>query len=54
MENRYKVKPKLNLMMIIDNKYDIGQMVFLKTDVEQHEHIVTCLSIRPNGIIFMG
>lgn len=36
-------------MMIIDNKYELGQMVFLKTDADQLEHMVTGITIRPNG-----
>jgi hypothetical protein len=38
-------------MMVIDNKYDYEQQVYLKTDVDQKLRIVTGLLIRPNGLI---
>lgn len=38
-------------MMVIDNKYDYEQQVYLKTDVDQKVRIVTGLLIRPNGLI---
>ena len=38
-------------MMVIDNKYEFGQEVYLKTDVDQRVRIVTSLIIRPNGCI---
>lgn len=39
-------------MMIIDNKFNIGDIVYLKTDMEQRERMVTCISIRPTGISY--
>lgn len=36
-------------MMVIDNKYEIGQEVYLKTDVGQKLRIITAIIIRPNG-----
>lgn len=38
-------------MMVIDNKYNYEQQVYLKTDVDQKLRIVTGLLIRPNGLI---
>ena len=40
-------------MMLIDNKHEIGDIVFLATDEEQLERFVTGLSIRPNSISYM-
>jgi hypothetical protein len=36
-------------MMVIDNKYEFGQEVCLKTDVDQKVRLVTGLLVRPNG-----
>jgi len=38
-------------MMIIDTIYGVGESVFLKTDRDQYERIVTGICIRMNGII---
>lgn len=40
-------------MMVIDNKFNIGDSVFLKTDQEQKEKLVTCIKITPNGILYI-
>lgn len=37
--------------MVIDNKYDFGQQVYLLTDSDQKLRIVTGMCIRPNGCI---
>lgn len=29
-------------------QFDIGQLVYLKTDNDQHERIITAISLRPN------
>lgn len=39
-------------MMIIENKFDIGQTVYLKTDVSQSPYIVTRLNITANGLSY--
>lgn len=39
-------------MMVIDNKFELGETVFLMTDPEQFPRIVTALSVNPNGIIY--
>jgi hypothetical protein len=38
-------------MMTIKNLYDIGEILYLKTDPEQREMIVTAIIIRPEGLI---
>lgn len=38
-------------MMVLDSKFDFGQEVFLKTDIDQKMRIVTGICIRPNGWI---
>ncbi|HDY88337.1 MAG TPA: hypothetical protein ENH82_09540 [bacterium] len=39
--------------MIVDytTKFDIGDVVYLKTDIDQLERIVTAITLRPNGCI---
>ena len=39
-------------MMIVDNKYNIGDIVFLKTDNDQAERLVTAIQVNPNGLIY--
>lgn len=38
-------------MMFIENKFDFGQTVYLKTDTDQLPRVVTQMSINPNGSI---
>lgn len=38
-------------MMLIDEKFAIGQTVFLHTDPDQFPRIVTGYVVRPQGII---
>ena len=38
--------------MTIDNKYDIGESVYLKTDPEQLERIVYAIEIRITGLLY--
>jgi len=38
--------------MLIDNKYNIGDKVYLETDAEQKYRIVTGISIRANSITY--
>ena len=35
-------------MMVIDNKYEIGDIVYLTTDPDQAKRVVTSIHIRPN------
>jgi hypothetical protein len=37
--------------MVIDNKYNFGDEVYLKTDSEQLLRIVTAINCHPNGQI---
>lgn len=36
--------------MIIDNKYEIRQTVYLKTDEEQLPRIITAIQVNPDGL----
>jgi len=38
--------------MRIDNKFEIGQIVYLKTDTEQRERLVTAIIIRGYGALY--
>jgi hypothetical protein len=38
-------------MMILENKYDFEQIVYLKTDPEQLPRIVTRMTINKGGLI---
>jgi hypothetical protein len=37
--------------MVIDNKFNIGQIVFLQTDPDQDKRIVTAISVRSGGYV---
>jgi hypothetical protein len=39
-------------MRFIENKFDLGQEVYLKTDREQVKRLVIGICLRPNGIIY--
>jgi len=36
-------------MMVIENKYEFGEMVYLVTDDEQKKRIVTAIKVYPSG-----
>lgn len=36
--------------MIIENKFEIGEIVYLKTDKEQSERLITQITISPAGL----
>lgn len=38
-------------MMVIENKYEIGQLLFLKTDSEQKERMLVQIAIGGNNAI---
>lgn len=38
--------------MVVDNKFDIGQIVFLRTDADQSPFLVTRLTINRDGILY--
>lgn len=37
--------------MVIDNKFNFGDIVYLKTDDEQQERIVTGMMLRYTGVV---
>jgi len=39
-------------MMVIDNKFQFGQTVFLKTDIDQFPRILTKMLLTPVGITY--
>ena len=39
-------------MMIIDNKYNVGDEVYLKTDTEQQKRIVTTIHVKPKDLAY--
>ena len=39
-------------MMMIENKYNIGDIVYLKTDVEQMERIIIAMEINSGGLLY--
>jgi hypothetical protein len=39
-------------MMLIDNLYNIGDLVFLSTDQDQKQRLVTGVLIRQNQIVY--
>jgi hypothetical protein len=41
-------------MMVIENKFELGQMVYLKSDPEQRERIVTQITVGGNMSIRYG
>jgi len=38
--------------MVIENDFNLGQQVFLKTDVNQNERLITAIQISPNGLLY--
>ena len=39
-------------MMVIDNKFEIGDFVYIKTDTDQSVRVVTGIMFRPFGCVF--
>lgn len=39
-------------MMVIENKFELQQTVYLKTDSDQRQRIVTRISVGVNGIVY--
>jgi hypothetical protein len=39
-------------MIVIDNKYDIGDIVYAVTDIEQHPRIVTGIMKRMTTVLY--
>lgn len=40
-------------MMVIDNKFNIGDIVYLKTDPDQKARMVVKLSVSQAGVLYM-
>lgn len=40
-------------MMVLDNKFEIGSYVYLKTDPAQEKRIVTGFNVRATSITYM-
>ena len=38
--------------MILDNKYNLGDIVYLKTDTDQSERILTSIQVSVIGILY--
>ena len=39
-------------MMVIENKYNIGDLVYLTTDTDQFQRLVIAINILPNNITY--
>jgi hypothetical protein len=39
-------------MMVVDNKFSFGQIVYLITDSEQKRRMVTKIYLSPNGVAY--
>lgn len=40
------------MAMVVDNKFEFGQVVYLKTDCDQIPRLLTGIDLRPNMIIY--
>lgn len=40
-------------MMMIDEKFQLGQVVYVKTDIEQSPGMVTAINIRPGHVTYL-
>ena len=40
------------MAMIVDNKHNVGDVVFLKTDQDQFEFMVTGIFVTPPGVMY--
>lgn len=38
--------------MVIDNKYKFGDIVYVKTDPDQHKRIVCSINVYPGGFMY--
>lgn len=39
-------------MMIIDNKFNIGDLVYLKTDNDQSQRMIVSISVRKRDLLY--
>ena len=46
------MKNRTNTGMVINNKFNIGDTVYIKTDVEQSPGIITCIQVNPGDILY--
>ena len=38
--------------MLIENKFELGEIVYLKTDNDQSDRMVIGISVRPAGLLY--
>lgn len=46
------MKNQIGTGMVINNKFNIGDTVYVKTDVEQSPGIITCIQVNPGDILY--
>jgi len=39
--------------MVINTKFDIGDILYLKTDEEQLKRMIVGVNVRPNGVVYL-
>lgn len=39
-------------MMVVDNKFEIGDLVYIKTDIDQRARLVTGITLRICGMVY--
>jgi hypothetical protein len=39
--------------MLVDNKFQLGDIVYLKTDVDQKSRMITKISVSQQGLLYM-
>ena len=38
--------------MVIENKFELGQLVYLKTDTDQNPRMIIGISVRQSGLLY--
>jgi len=46
------MKNRTNTGMVINNKFNIGDTVYVKTDIDQSPGIITCIQVNPGDILY--
>ena len=46
------MKNRISTGMVINNKFNIGDTVYIKTDVEQSPGIITCIQVNPGDLLY--
>jgi len=41
-------------MMVIENVFDLGQIVYLKTDDDQKARMIIGIQVRPTGLLYIA